>query len=174
MSEKNENNEIENNDISLKSEQIDNSIEIENTDKDNNVKESIVEIENSQFIDRTQKQVSKILKEMTFLGTMGSKLNLSDNEIDEIVKAIREQSNIVKKQFILNLDKEENIEFGNASSQVQKVIKEIKSLSDISNRHSGEYDEDHIKVVFEALKKKLSSVKKDLKNKNDDEDGFSF
>ena len=57
--------------------------------------------------------------------------------------------------------------------QVTKVLRELNLLGDLAIKHKSEVNEDVVEVIFEAIKKKTTSVKKQFKN-NDDLDEFKL
>jgi len=57
--------------------------------------------------------------------------------------------------------------------QVTKVLRELNMLGDLAIKHKSEVNEDVVEVIFEAIKKKTTSVKKQFKN-NDDLDEFKL
>lgn len=130
-----------------------------------------IEVDDSKFIEKAEAQVIRILKDMDTLAFHGSKSNLGDKIIELILQEIREQTNVSKKQFSLNLNKND---FESLNVHVNKVLKEIKILGDLANKHSGEYEEYHVNHVFEAMKKKTNETKKKMKTKDKKDDKFSF
>jgi hypothetical protein len=57
--------------------------------------------------------------------------------------------------------------------QVNKILKELTVLGDLGIKHRGEIPEEVVEVIFETVKKKLATVKKQFKN-NDDTDEFKL
>lgn len=57
--------------------------------------------------------------------------------------------------------------------QVTKVLRELNMLGELAIKHKSEVNEDVVEVIFEAIKKKTTSVKKQFKN-NDDLDEFKL
>lgn len=57
--------------------------------------------------------------------------------------------------------------------QVTKVLRELNMLGELAIKHKSEVNEDVVEVIFEAIKKKTTSVKKQFKN-NDDLDDFKL
>lgn len=128
-------------------------------------------LEENKFIEKGKHQVNKILKELDSLKFHGSKIELSDEIFDNIVNEIREQSNLSKKQFTMNTS---NKDFGQLTTSLNKVIREIKILGELSNKHSGEYKDEHVNKIFNAIKKKTNETKKSLKEGDKKEDEFDF
>lgn len=131
----------------------------------------IVETENSKFIEKAEIQVNRIFKELESLTFHGSKSELSNEVVETVVHELREQSNLARKQFSMNTSDKN---FGSIASHIQKVVREIKALGELSNKHSGEYEDDHIKAIFDAIKKKTNETKKELKEKDKKDDKFTF
>lgn len=172
MADKNEHFENEkNNEIKKDKDKITHEIHDEEKQE---IKEPVVEIENNEFIDKVEGQVTKILKDLNSLSFHGSKSELSEQVADDIIAELREQTNISKKQFSLNINKKDQKSFGSVSTHVAKVSKEIRVLTELSNKYAGEFSEDHIKVIFDAIKKKTNEVKKELKTTDHKDDKFSF
>jgi hypothetical protein len=61
-----------------------------------------------------------------------------------------------------------------AEAQVIKVLKELNILGEISGKHQGKYTEEQVELIFNALKRKTSSVRKQFKIQKDDDSGFSL
>ena len=129
---------------------------------------------NNKFEERAASQVNKILKDLATVSFQGSKSDLTESEIENIISELREITNVTKKQFSMSLEKKDDKKFGVVKQPVTKTVREIKALGDLAEKHSGEFSEEHVKAIFEVLKKKTNELKKELKNKDQAEDGFSF
>ena len=134
-------------------------------------KKSKVQIDDAKFLEKAETQVNRVLKDLDTLAFHGSKTNLEEKIIDLILTEIREHTNVAKKQFLLNLDKKD---FDNLNIHLNKVLREIKTLGELSNKHSSEYSEDHVSMIFDALKKKTNESKKKMKTNDKKDDKFSF
>tara|TARA_Y100000588_G_scaffold321228_1_gene352353 strand:+ start:59598 stop:60128 length:531 start_codon:yes stop_codon:yes gene_type:complete len=169
-----ENNNPENNVVDSAKDSVDNG-KIETSNQEvNSLKEdkkSQVQVDDSKFLEKAESQVNRVLKDLDTLAFHGSKMSLEEKIIDLILTEIREQTNVAKKQFLLNLDKKD---FDNLNIHVNKVLREIKTLGELSNKHSSEYSEDHVSMIFDALKKKTNESKKKMKTKDKKDDKFSF
>lgn len=139
--------------------------------KSNNKSEKEVLVDDEKFMEKASNQVNRLFKDLETLAFHGSKSELSDEAVEQIIAEIREQSNIAKKQFSSNMEEKE---FGAATSHVNKVLKELKNLGELSNKHSGEYTEEHSEKIFESLRKKINETKKGLKVKDKKDNTFSF
>lgn len=135
------------------------------------VKEKKVEVDSSKFTEKASQQVNRLFKDLETLAFHGSKSALSDELIEHVVSEIREQSTIAKKQFSSNMTEKD---FGDITTHVNKVLKEIKTLGELSNRHAGEYTEEHSEKIFESLRKKINETKKGLKFKDKKDKKFTF
>lgn len=133
--------------------------------------EKEVEVDSSKFEDKVSAQVNRVFKDLETLAFHGSKSKLSDDVVEAILTEIREQSNIAKKQFNSNQSVKD---FEDVSTHVNKVLKELKVLGELSNKHSGEYTEAHTDVIFEGLRKKINETKKGLKFKDKKDNKFKF
>lgn len=142
-----------------------------NVAKDEPKVEQNVEIDSSKFEDKVEAQVNRIFKDLETLAFHGSKSKLSDDVVEAILTEIREQSNIAKKQFSSNQSVKD---FDDVSTHVNKVLKEFKVLGELSNKHSGEYTEEHTDMIFEGLRKKINETKKGLKFKDKKDKKFKF
>lgn len=169
MSEENKINENSLNDNNQNKETVKPTNE-EKTKTEINNNDNVV-VDDSKFSEKATIQVIRILKDLETLTFHGSKSDLSDFDIESIVAELREQSNVAKKQFYLNIDK---TDFNNLNQHVNKISKEIKVLGELANKHSGEYDDSHVLEIFEALKKKINETKKKLKVQDKKEEEFSF
>lgn len=159
----------------------DNEVKNENEQVTNNQPAEAPKVENVEQVQETNKfeskainQVNKVLKEINSLGEQGGKSDLTDEEINNIISEVRDTTNTIKKQFEKSLEKKDTVKFGTLNQPVNKTVKEIKSLGDLAEKHSGEFNESHIKQIFDSLKKKTSELKKQLKNNDKKDDGFSF
>lgn len=130
--------------------------------------------ENNKFEEKAESQVNKILKDISTVSFQGSKSDLSNEEVESIISELREATNITKKQFAMSVDKKDSKKFGVVKQPVAKAIKEIKMLGDLAERHSGEFSEEHVKAIFEVIKKKTNELKKELNSKDKKDDNFSF
>lgn len=61
-----------------------------------------------------------------------------------------------------------------AEYRMNKVMKAIESIRNLSNRSSYEYTEEQINVMFETLEKTIADVKSTFKPKNTVKGAFSF
>lgn len=130
-----------------------------------------VEVDNSKFVEKASAQVNRIFKDLETMAFHGSKSGLSDETIEKIISEIREHTNLARKQFSTNTAHKD---FENLTSHVSKVTREIKALGELSNKHAGEYGEEHVDTIFDAMKKKTNEAKKTLKVKDKKDDKFSF
>lgn len=130
-----------------------------------------VEVDSSKFMDKATQQVNRIFKDLEMLAFHGSKGGLSEETIERIISEIREQTNLARKQFSTNTVHKD---FESVTNHVNKVTKEIKALGELSNKHAGEYGEEHVDAIFDAMKKKTNEAKKTLKVKDKKDDKFSF
>ena len=64
--------------------------------------------------------------------------------------------------------------FSDAEKQVNKIMKELTTLSELSIKHKGAYSEEHIEQIFRALRKKIENARKSFKVQDEDEDDFKF
>lgn len=177
MSDENKNNLIKENDIDMI--ENDNNTEFQNLNE-SDYTDAKVESNNAnididlKFKEKAENQVNKILKDISNISIVGSKINLNEESIENILNEIKETTNVVKKQFSISVEKTENKNFGTLNQPISKLIKELKALGDLAQKHSGEFNEDHVKKIFEVLKKKVNEMKKDLKSKEKENDDFSL
>lgn len=140
--------------------------QVEDTPKPKNV-----EVDSSKFEDKALVQVNRIFKDMDTLAFHGKKAGLSEETIEKIISEIREHTNLARKQFSTNTEEKS---FESLTSHVNKVTREVKTLGELSNKHAGEYSDEHVDTMFDAMKKKTNEVKKALKSKDKKDDKFSF
>ena len=156
----------------------DNNQNVNNAVASDNVKEPAnkkVEKENiNKFKEPAELQVNKLMELFDVLSFNATKSEMTDKEADELIAEVREQTNLSKKVFLMNLNKANTQQHGTITPHVAKLIKEIKLLSNLSEKHTGEYSEDNVNAIFEVIKKKTNEVKKNLKSKNEKEDPFSL
>lgn len=68
----------------------------------------------------------------------------------------------------------ENKFLTDAEKQVNKIIKELGTLGELSIKYKGIYTEEHIEQIFKALRKKIENTRKNFKMQEEDEDNFTF
>lgn len=131
-------------------------------------------VESSQFKEKAAVQVNKILKDIATISFQGSKSHLTEEQVNDVITELRNVSNVAKKQFSMSVDKKDSNKFGDVKQSVTKTIREIKTLGDLAEKHSGEFSEEHIKIIFDTLKKTTSELKKSLSNKDKKDETFKF
>lgn len=57
---------------------------------------------------------------------------------------------------------------------VNKIFKDLTTLSELSVKHKGSYTKEEIEIIFNALKKKTLSAKKSFTLSENEEDTFTF
>lgn len=159
---------IQNNEVVEKQEQ---PIIQENKTKETPTKES--KKNNKVFENKAGVQMDKLLKEFNNLEVIGKKSELTEDEVNALIIELKDQTNICKKLYLSNLDKKED-NFGDLSNPMVRAIREIRNLSELSHRHAGEYDEEHIEKIFSRIKKEIANLKKSFNETENDENKFSF
>ncbi len=61
-----------------------------------------------------------------------------------------------------------------AERRVNKLLNDLESLGKCANKKNYEYNQDDVKMIFQAIEKKLRMIKAQFRNSNEKKKSFSL